>query len=118
VKGTLIESSEGPRTLGARRVQRPDDLRRLSAAWRPRLELDSARDLDPLKSHDEKMAAVDSALDKYISYSPGCTFDNPTGATHPRDSMRRRVVTLPPVPAGLPRPPVLLGGPSSHCSSS
>jgi uncharacterized protein (TIGR03382 family) len=32
--------------------------------------------LDPLRSRDEKLAAVDSVLDTYLSYSPGCTFDN------------------------------------------
>jgi hypothetical protein len=32
--------------------------------------------LDPLKSRDERMATVDGILDTYLSYSPGCTFDN------------------------------------------
>lgn len=31
---------------------------------------------DPGKTHDQKMAAVDQLLDTYLSYSPGCTFDN------------------------------------------
>jgi MYXO-CTERM domain-containing protein len=32
--------------------------------------------LDPLLTKEAKMAATDVILDKYLSYSPGCTFDN------------------------------------------
>src|ERR1039457_1567065 len=32
--------------------------------------------LDPNQTNDQKMAAVEVILDKYLSYSPGCTFDN------------------------------------------
>jgi uncharacterized protein (TIGR03382 family) len=32
--------------------------------------------LDPLKTKAEKMTTVDGILDTYLSYSPGCTFDN------------------------------------------
>jgi len=32
--------------------------------------------LDPLTTKDGKMAATDEILDTYVSYSPGCTFEN------------------------------------------
>jgi hypothetical protein len=32
--------------------------------------------LDPTKTHDQKVASLDAMLDKYLSYSPGCTFKN------------------------------------------
>ena len=32
--------------------------------------------LDPQKTKAEKMTVVDGVLDTYLSYSPGCTFDN------------------------------------------
>jgi hypothetical protein len=32
--------------------------------------------LDPSQTNDQKMAAVEVLLDKYLTYSPGCTFPN------------------------------------------
>lgn len=32
--------------------------------------------LDPKQTHDQKVASVDAMLDKYLSYSPGCTSQN------------------------------------------
>ena len=32
--------------------------------------------LDPNQTNDQKMAAVEVILDQYLSYAPGCTFDN------------------------------------------
>jgi uncharacterized protein (TIGR03382 family) len=32
--------------------------------------------LDPLLTKDQKMASTDAILDAYVSYAPGCTFDN------------------------------------------
>ena len=32
--------------------------------------------LDPLQTKAEKMATVDGILDRYLSYSPGCSFEN------------------------------------------
>ena len=32
--------------------------------------------LDPVMTKDQKMTATDAILDAYVSYSPGCTFDN------------------------------------------
>jgi hypothetical protein len=32
--------------------------------------------LDPSQTNDQKMAAVGAILDQYLTYSPGCTFDN------------------------------------------
>jgi hypothetical protein len=32
--------------------------------------------LDPLMTKDQKMAATDAILDTYVSYKPGCTFEN------------------------------------------
>lgn len=54
-----------------------DDLR----MGRRALAVDAASEtlraaLDPALSRDQKLAQVDIILDKYLSYQPGCTFDN------------------------------------------
>jgi MYXO-CTERM domain-containing protein len=77
-KGKLVESRDGPPHAAKLDVcNDPDDLRRTRRALATAAATELLRaTLDPLKSRDEKMAAVDVALDTYLSYSPGCTFDN------------------------------------------
>jgi uncharacterized protein (TIGR03382 family) len=78
VNRTLDESIDGPAHATSLDVcDDPDDLRRT----RRRLAVDASTALlvataDPTKTRDERMAAVDQMLDTYLSYSPGCTFDN------------------------------------------
>ncbi|MEA2700724.1 MAG: hypothetical protein QOI66_4995, partial [Myxococcales bacterium] len=76
--GNLVESSDGPpHSSELDRCDDPDDLRR----GRRELATEAAAavlrtTLDPSKSKDQKMAAVEVILDQYLGYSPGCTFDN------------------------------------------
>ncbi len=75
---TLVESRDGPRHASEMDVcDDPDPLRttRRQLAIEASVALLRAT-LDPTKTKDEKMAATDAILDQYLSYSPGCTFDN------------------------------------------
>jgi hypothetical protein len=78
VGGKINEASDGPAHAHVMDVcDDPDELR----TTRRLLATDAAvallrATLDPLRSRDEKEATVDSILDTYLSYSPGCTFDN------------------------------------------
>jgi len=77
-KGKLVESRDGPPHAAKLDVcNDPDDLRRTrrELATAAATELLRAT-LDPKKSRDRKLAAVDRTLDEYLGYSPGCTFDN------------------------------------------
>jgi hypothetical protein len=74
----LVEARDGPpHATDLDRCDDPDDLRR----QRHELATEAATavlraTLDPNRSNDQKMAAVDVILDQYLSYSPGCNFDN------------------------------------------
>jgi MYXO-CTERM domain-containing protein len=76
--GNLTEANDGPAHASELdRCDDPDDLR----AQRHKLATEAASailrsTLDPSQTLDQKMAAVDVTLDKYLSYSPGCTFAN------------------------------------------
>ena len=76
--GNLVEATDGPpHSTELDRCDDPDDLRRR----RRELATEAATavlrtTLDPNQTNDQKMAAVEVILDKYLSYSPGCTFDN------------------------------------------
>jgi MYXO-CTERM domain-containing protein len=76
--GNLVEASDGPpHATELDRCDDPDDLRK----QRRLLATDAATailsaTLDPNQTSDQKMAAVEVILDKYLSYSPGCGFDN------------------------------------------
>jgi hypothetical protein len=76
--GVLNESRDGPAHVHAMDVcDDPDELR----ANRRRLAIEASvavlrATLDPLKTKDAKMTDLDGILDKYLSFSPGCTFDN------------------------------------------
>ena len=78
VNGNLVEASDGPpHSSELDRCDDPDDLRQR----RRELATEAATavlrtTLDPNQTNDQKMAAVEVILDKYLSYSPGCTFDN------------------------------------------
>jgi hypothetical protein len=76
--GNLSEATDGPpHSTELDRCDDPDDLRQR----RRELATEAATavlhtTLDPNQTNDQKMAAVEVILDKYLSYSPGCTFDN------------------------------------------
>jgi hypothetical protein len=76
--GNLVEANDGPPHAGdLDRCDDPDDLRQR----RRELATEAATavlhaTLAPNDTRDQKMAAVEGILDKYVSYSPGCTFDN------------------------------------------
>jgi uncharacterized protein (TIGR03382 family) len=78
VNGTLVESRDGPPHVSELdRCDDPDALRTTRRA----LAFEAASGvlrgtLDPQKTPDQKMAAVDAVLAGYVSYSPGCTFAN------------------------------------------
>jgi hypothetical protein len=78
VKGSLVESRDGPAHRAALDVcTDPDPLR----ATRHALATDASAavlraTLDPNATRDQKMTTVGGILDKYMSFSPGCTFDN------------------------------------------
>lgn len=76
--GHLVEATDGPpHATDLDRCDDPDPLRQL----RRQLATDAATavlraTLDPTQTGDQKMAAVEAIMDQYLSYSPGCTFDN------------------------------------------
>jgi hypothetical protein len=78
VNGTLVESRDGPpHASELDRCDDPDALR----TTRRMLAIEAASGvlratLDPQKTPDQKMAAVDTVLDSYLNYSPGCTWAN------------------------------------------
>src|SRR5712671_4255843 len=78
VNGSLVDSVDGPAHATNLDVcDDPDDLRKT----RRRLATDASTalliaTLDPRKTRDERMAAVDQILDTYLGFSPGCGFDN------------------------------------------
>ena len=78
VNGSLTESVDGPAHATKLDVcDDPDALRKTRRV----LATDASTalliaTLDPRKTRDERMAAVDQMLDTYLGYSPGCAFDN------------------------------------------
>jgi hypothetical protein len=76
--GDLVEATDGPpHSTELDRCDDPDDLRQR----RRELATEAATavlrtTLDPNQTNDQKMASVEVILDTYLSYSPGCTFDN------------------------------------------
>ncbi len=78
VNGSLVESRDGP--AHASQLDRCDDpdairTKRHGLAQEAATELLRAT-LDTSQSQDQKMAQVDSILQKYMGYSPGCTYQN------------------------------------------
>ncbi len=78
VDGNLVESRDGPaHATELDRCDDPDTLRETRRVLATAASTEILRaTLDPQKSTDQKMAAVDVVLDSYLSYAPGCTFDN------------------------------------------
>jgi hypothetical protein len=76
--GKLVEATDGPpHSSELDRCDDPDDLRTQRRALATEAATAVLRTtLDPNQTNDQKMAAVEVILDKYLSYSPGCTFDN------------------------------------------
>jgi hypothetical protein len=76
--GNLVEKTNGPpHSSEMDRCDDPDDLRlqkRQLATAAATAVLRAT--LDPSQTNDQKMAAVGVILDQYLTYSPGCTFDN------------------------------------------
>src|SRR5450432_2044983 len=76
--GDLVEITDGPpHATDLDRCDDPDDLR----ARRRGLATEAATavlrsTLDPSQTNDQKIAAVEAILDQYLTYVPGCTFDN------------------------------------------
>jgi hypothetical protein len=76
--GKLVEATDGPaHSTDLDRCDDPDDLRQR----RRELATEAATavlrtTLDPNQTNDQKMAAVEVILDQYLSYAPGCSFDN------------------------------------------
>ena len=78
VGGDLVESRDGP--AHAAELDRCDDPDTLRTTRRKLATLAAAgvlrATLDPRSTPDQKMTAVDEVLDAYLSFTPGCTFDN------------------------------------------
>jgi hypothetical protein len=76
--GTLRESRDGPAHISKLDAcDDPDALRttrRLLATEASTALLRAT--LDPQMTNDQKLVAVDGILDTYLSYAPGCSFDN------------------------------------------
>jgi hypothetical protein len=78
INGSLQEEIDGPAHAEKLDVcNDPDDLRKTRRLLAIQASVDLLRaTLDPQKTDNQKMAAVDGILDIYLSYEPGCTFDN------------------------------------------
>jgi hypothetical protein len=76
--GTLVEATDGPAHAGELdRCDDPDDLRRQRRLLAADATIAILRaTLDPHATNDQKLAAVTVALDQYLGYAPGCSFDN------------------------------------------
>jgi MYXO-CTERM domain-containing protein len=76
--GNLVEATDGPpHSSEMDRCDDPDDLRTQRRALATEAATAVLRTtLDPNQTNEQKTAAVEVILDKYLSYSPGCTFDN------------------------------------------
>ncbi len=75
---TLVESRDGPAHLSALDVcDDSDELRTTRRTLASAASVALLRTtLDPQLTRAQKVVAVDGLLDTYLSYSPGCTFDN------------------------------------------
>jgi hypothetical protein len=78
VNGTLVESRDGPaHSQALDHCDDADDRRTTRHVLATQAATEFLRaTLDPQKTPDLKMTDVDAVLDKYLSYQPGCTFDN------------------------------------------
>ena len=78
VDGSLDEGRDGPpHASELDRCDDPDALRTLRREVATRASSALLRaTLDPARTRDEKIAAVDALIAQYLDYAPGCTFDN------------------------------------------
>ncbi len=78
VGGGLVESRDGP--AHAKELDRCDDPDALRTTRRKLATLAAVgvmrATLDPKSTPAQKMTAVGAVLDTYLTYTPGCTFDN------------------------------------------
>ncbi len=76
--GDLVESRDGPaHTVELDRCDDADTLRTVRHGLAVAASASVLRaTLDPESTTDQKLSATDAVLDKYVSYSPGCTYDN------------------------------------------
>jgi MYXO-CTERM domain-containing protein len=78
VDGTLVESRDGP--AHAKELDRCDDPDALRTTRHKLATLAATgalrATLDPTLTPDQKMTAAGAVLDTYLTYSPGCTYDN------------------------------------------
>ena len=76
--GNLVEATDGPpHSSEMDRCDDPDDLRLQKRELATAAATAVLRTtLDPSQTNDQKTAAVGVILDQYLTYSPGCTFDN------------------------------------------
>jgi len=78
VNGDFVESRDGPAHASALDVCEDLDALR-ERRWQLAIEASAGvlrATLDPMLTPDQKLATVDGVLDTYMSYMPGCTFDN------------------------------------------
>ncbi len=76
--GNLVEAIDGPpHSSEMDRCDDPDDLRLQKRELATEAATAVLRaTLDPSQPNDQKITAVGAILDKYLTYSPGCTFAN------------------------------------------
>ncbi len=81
--GNLVEATDGPpHSSEMDRCDDPDDPRRQKRELATEAATAILRTtLDPNQTNDQKMAAVEVILDKYLSYAPGSTLGYPEGCT-------------------------------------
>ena len=76
--GNLVEATDGPpHATDLDRCDDADPLRQQRRELATQVATAVLRTtLDPTQTSDQKMAAVEAIMDQYLSYSPGCSFDN------------------------------------------
>ena len=78
--GNLVEAINGPphsSEMDRCDIVDPNDVRTQRRALATAAATAVLRTtLDPSQTHDQKITAVGVILDQYLTYSPGCTFDN------------------------------------------
>jgi hypothetical protein len=81
--GNLVEATDGPpHSTEMDRCDDPDELRTQRRALATEAATAVLRaTLDPTQTNDQKMAAVEVILDKYLGYAPGSTLGYPEGCT-------------------------------------
>jgi hypothetical protein len=86
VNGNLLESRDGPAHAKALDVcDDPDDVRKTRRLLATQASVDVLKaTLDPQMTKEQKMTAVSTVLDTYLTYEPGCNFENNWCNAHER----------------------------------